>query len=67
LETLFNLEGVNFANEISNDYPVTFDNAYALFVAADGNIKVAKSLCISLSETRSLKHTLCSYYKYKFI
>jgi lipocalin len=56
----FNEYGINFANEISNDYLVTFDQAYSLFIIANYNEDKAFELCRQLAVTQDMGQVLKS-------
>ncbi|WP_339304425.1 hypothetical protein NST33_18150 [Paenibacillus sp. FSL L8-0435] len=64
MEVMFDEVGINIANEISNDYPVTFDEAYAFYVIAKGNIEDINRMVERMSVLRDMRLTILSYYKY---
>ncbi|PYE51554.1 hypothetical protein HUB98_05965 [Paenibacillus barcinonensis] len=64
MEAMFDEVGVNIANEISNDYPVTFDEAYAFYVIAKGNVQDINRMVERMSVLRDMRLTILSYYKF---
>jgi hypothetical protein len=59
---LFDEEVVNWVNEQSNKYAVTFDEAYALCVITRYNYSKSEEMIQMLDKTRNIGFVLRTYY-----